>query len=69
MKKIVTGAIDNKPNIYRDKRLQKTFYWDLNQKRLRTTAVDNQWVTQFWFVANFKIENLHVSKQKAENKF
>ena len=39
MKKNVTGTMDHKTNIYQDKRLQKTFYRDLNQKRLRTTGL------------------------------
>ena len=38
-KTIFTGTIDHKTNIYRDKRLQKTFYRDLNQKSLRSTAL------------------------------
>ena len=38
-KTFITGTIDLKTNIYRDKRLQKHFYRDLNQKRLRTTAL------------------------------
>ena len=38
---IVTGTIDHKTNVYRDKRRHEIFYRDLNQKRLRTTALDN----------------------------
>ena len=38
---IVTGTIDQKIYVYRDKRLQEIFYQDLNQKRLRTTGLDD----------------------------
>ena len=37
-----TGTIDQKTNIYRDKILQKTMCRELNQKRLRTTALDDR---------------------------
>ena len=40
MNKFVTGTFDHKTNIHRDKRLQKTFYRDLNQIRLRTTDLE-----------------------------
>ena len=42
MQKIVTGTINQKMNILWDKRLQKTFYSYLNQKRLRTTALNSK---------------------------
>ena len=37
---IVTGKICNITNVYRDKKLQKTIYRDLNLKSLRATGLD-----------------------------
>ena len=39
MEKYGTASIDHKTNTNREKRLQKTYYRDLNQKRLRITVL------------------------------
>ena len=50
MKKNVTGTIDQQSNTYWDKRLQKTFLWDLTKKRLRTSVIKKDYYdgNYFW---------------------